>query len=179
MDERELGVDDEILDMLLKLEDLLSELGCEFDIHRDSDEKFPDYTENDACVIVFNPHIDRNMTVEIAKSEAWSEITLCFSHWHAHYGFDELTELFETIRAFVVNEMGSGQVFRGEERRPAMGGSVYRADVESKIPEDCFGSHIMGYVYREEWERDGAEVCFTFWDPKYDKTVIIEKESAL
>lgn len=54
------GLSDEMLDIFIEIGDLLEKLGCEFDIHRDSDEEFPDYTESDGCVIVHDPYTDRN-----------------------------------------------------------------------------------------------------------------------
>lgn len=171
--EMKYGLVDEVLDTLNDIDDLLEELGCEHDIHRDSDEEFPDYTENDACVIAFNPYVDRNLTVEITKSEEWSEITLYFAEQHAHYAFDEQPDLLDDIRAIITNELGDGEVYLGEDRRPLMGGYVSRADVETKLPADCFGVKIAA----DDWEKYGAAICFKFWDPKFDKTVVIEKKS--
>lgn len=171
--EMKYGLVDEIIDILNDVDDLLEELGCEYDIHRDSDEEFPDYTENDACVIVFNPYVDRNMMIEITKSEEWSEITLYFAEQHAHYAFDNLPGLLDDIRAIITNELGDGEVCLGKERRPSMGGYVLRADVENKPPVECFGVQITD----NEWEKLGVEVRFKFWNPKFDKTVVIEKKS--
>lgn len=169
------GLTDEVLDILTEIDDLLEKLGCEFDIHRDSDEQFPDYTENDGCVIVFNPYTDRNLTVEIAKSEHLSEMTLYFAEQHCHFGFDELPDLLNTVRAIVENEIGDGEVYLGDERRHSIGANVYRADVESKSPAECFGSVLSGYV-DEQCKDNGAEVHFRFWNPKDDKTVVIERK---
>lgn len=171
--EMKYGLVDEVLDILNEIDDLLEELGCEHDVHRDKDEEFPDYTENNACVIAFNPHADRNMTIEITKSEEWSEMTLYFAEQHAHYAFDELSELLGDVRAIIANELGDGEVYRGEKRRPSMGGYVSRADVETKPPADCFGVSVS----ESEWEKDGAEIRFKFWDPKFDRTVVIKKRS--
>lgn len=169
--EKTLGLDDKVLDILIEIEKPLEDLRCEYDIHRDSDEEFPDYTENDACVIVFNPYVERNMTIEITKSEEWSEITLYFAEQHAHYSFDELSDLLDDIRAIITNELGDGETYLGEKRRPSMGGYVLRADVETKPPAECFCVKIEA----DDWEKNGAEICFKFWDPKFDKTVVIEK----
>lgn len=170
--EMKYGLVDEILDILIEIDDLLEELGCEHEIHRDSDEEFPDYTENDACVIALNPYTDRDLTVEITRTEEWSEMTLYFAEQHAHYAFDELPELLDDVRAIIANERGDGEVYRSENRRPSVGGYVNRADVETKPPSECFGIQIKA----DEWEKDGAEVCFRFWDPKFDRTFVIEKK---
>lgn len=170
------GLTDEVLDILIEIGDLLEKLGCEFDIHRDSDEEFPDYTENDGCIIVHNPHTDRNLTVEITKSDMLSEMTFYFAEQHCHYGFDELPELLDTIQAIIENEIGVGEIYQGEERRFFMSANVYRSDVESKPYAECFGSLMSGYV-EEQCRENGAEVRFKFWDPQYDRSVIIEKES--
>lgn len=171
--EKTLGLDDEVLDILIKIGDLLEELHCEYDIHRDNDKEFPEYTENDACVIVFNPYVDRNMTIELTKSEEWSEITLYFAEQHAHYAFDELPDLLDDIRAIITNELGDGETYQGEKRRPSMGGYVSRADVETKPPAECFGVKTAA----DDWEKNGAEICFKFWNPIFDKTVVVEKKS--
>jgi len=171
--EMKYGLVDEVLDILIDIDDLLEELDCRYDIHRDSDEEYPDYTENDACIIVSNPYIDRNTKIEITKSEEWSEITLFFAEGHAHYGFDDLPELLDDIRAIITNEIGDGEIYLGEERRPSMGGFVYRADVETKPPADCFGIRITA----DDLENEGAEIRFKFWNPKFDKTVVIKRKS--
>ncbi|MDE7229074.1 MAG: hypothetical protein K2N56_01215 [Oscillospiraceae bacterium] len=158
----------EVNDIITEISGLLEKLGSKFDIKR----------ENDSCVIIHNPHTDRNLTLEITKSDVLSEMTLYFAEQHWHYGFDRLPELLETIRAIIENKIGDGEVYLSEERRHSFGGNVYRADIESKPYAECFGSIMSGYV-DEQCRKNGAEIRFKFWDPQYDKTVIIEKGSAL
>lgn len=146
---------------------MLEKLDCRFDVQH----------ENDDCVIVHNPHTDRDLTVDVTKSDVLSEMTLYFAEQHWHYGFDELPELLDTIRAVIENEIGDGEFYLGEERRLSFGGNVYRADVESKPYAECFGSVMSGYV-DEQCRENGAEVRFKFWNPQYDKTVTIKKENA-
>lgn len=155
-------------DIITEISGFLEKLGCKFDVQH----------ENGDCVIAHNPYTDRDLTVEITKSDALSEMTLYFAEQHWHYDFDGLPDLLDTIRAIIDNEIGDGEVYLGEERRLSFGGNVYRADVESKPYTECFGSVMSGYVY-EQCRENGAEIRFKFWDLQYDKTVIIEKGSAL
>lgn len=156
----------EVNDIITEISGLLEKLGSKFDVQR----------ENDDCVIIHNPHTDRDLTVEISKPDVLSEMTLYFAEQHFHYGFDKLPELLDTVRAIIENEIGDGEFYLGEERRHSFGGNVYRSDVESKPYAECFGSIMSGYV-DEQCRKNGAEIRFKFWDPQYDKTVMIEKEN--
>lgn len=170
--EKELGLDDELFDMLLEIDDIIEEFGVECDIHRDSDDCFPDYSENDACVIVINPNIDRN--VEMYFSD--KEITLCFADWHAHYATSDFSELRDTFRDLLTNVQCAASVYLGAELRWNESSNILRIDAESMTPDEAFaGSRIMAQVYKERWEKNGAEVRFLFWDPNYDKIITIEK----
>lgn len=173
--ENELGFDGALFDMLAGLDDMLEKLGVECAIHRGGDEALPDYDENDACFVAINPHTDRNAEIYFSDYSDY-EMTLCFADWHAHFSQSEFSELGEILRGFLTNEEGVASVFLGTERRWNGSSNVSRSDVESKPPDEAFaGTRIMAQVYKERWEKDGAEVRFLFWDPKYDKIITIEK----
>lgn len=177
--EKTLGLDDKVLDILIGIGKLLEELHCEYDIHRDNDEEFPDYTENDACVIVFNPYVDRNLTVEITKSEDSSEITLFFSEWHDHFPLDEVDELCAVITGIVRNEICSRAHFHGSEQQ--WGGSGLSCKDKSRLSDFQYIPTIDEEIaeYTKAWgdKEEVNEVRFKFWDPIFDKTVVIEKKS--
>lgn len=173
--ENELGLDGALFDMLAGLDDMLEKLGAECAIHRGGDETLPDYDEDDACFVAINPHMDRNAEIYFSVFSDY-EMTLCFEDWHAHFSQSEFSELSEILRGILTNEEGVASVFLGTERRRNGSSNVSRSDVESKPPDEAFaGTRIMAQVYKERWEKDGAEVRFLFWDPKYDKIITIEK----
>lgn len=179
---KEPGLDNVLFDMVAGLDDMLEKLGVECAIHRGGDEALPDYDEDDVCFVAINPHTDRNAEVYFSKCSVSDsdfsdyEMTLCFADWHAHFSQSEFSELSEILRGFLTNEEGVASVFLGTERRWNGSSNVSRSDVETKPPDEAFaGTHIMAQVYKERWEKDGAEVRFLFWEPKYDKIITIEK----
>lgn len=178
--ENELGLDGALFDMLAGLDDMLEKLGVECAIHRGGDEALSDYDEDDACIIAINPHTDRNVEIYFSyysdSDFSKFELTLCFADWHAHFSQSKFSDLSEMLRGFLTNEEGVASVFLGTELRWNGSSNVSRSDVETKPPDEAFaGTRIMAQVYKERWEKNGAEVRFLFWDPKYDKIYTIEK----
>lgn len=160
-----------------KLEDicrLLDDLGCKYKVHRHDDGEFSYLDDSEVSVKIPNPYDDRTMYIDLQ-----GEISLYFGEeWHAHYYADEhdYQEFIATLRGILTNELCSVADFLGEERE--WGGSTLaeKSDIESKPPEEAYaGNRIMAQVYKEKWEKSGAEVRFLFWDPKYNKIITVEK----
>lgn len=176
-------MDDEFdaLDKLNEVCRLLDGLSVNYEIHRHDEGEFSYLKDDEASIKISNPYTDRTMFIDFQD-----EISLFFGkEWHEHYFLTEyyLKELLETLSGFLKNELCSAAVFTGEDRR--WGGSMMstRADVAEKSAEDIFAGPYSDHgeveEYRKAWSEKGAEVHFLFWDPRFDKIVIIEKESAL
>lgn len=162
----------EIKDICSKVEDLLKDLGCEFEVCRGYIEGIS--IDDNVKITVKNPHIKHDMTVEIKKTDGVPEIMLIFEALHDHFELDEFPKLPNTVRAIIENNIGAGEIYQGEERNFFMSANVYRSDVESKPYAECFGSLMSGYV-EKQCRKDGAEIRFKFWDPRYDRTVTVDK----
>lgn len=176
-------VDDEF-EPLDKLEDvcaLLDELSVKYEVHRDDEGGFSYLKDDEASIKIPNPYTDRTMFIDFQD-----EISLFFgAEWHEHYFLCEryYNELCETLFGLLKCELCSAAVFIGEERR--WGGSMMstKTEVAERSAEEIFAGPYPDpgetKEYRKAWSEKGAEVHFLFWDPSYDKIVVIEKECAL
>ncbi len=153
---------------------LLDKLDVKYAIRRKDDNEYSYLEENELSIRLPNPYVSHAIFINLQR-----EISLFFANWHAHYCYEEadFSELCETLAAILKNAVCSASVFLGEGEE--WNGSVLaeKSNVEGKPPEETFvGSRIMAQVYKEQWEKSGAEVQFVFWDPKYNKKVIIERK---
>lgn len=154
---------------------LLDELSVKYKIYGKDDNEFSYLEENELSIGISNPYVSHAIFINLQR-----EISLFFADWHAHYCYDEadFSEFCETLAAILKNTVCSASVFLGEDRK--WNGSVLaeKSNVESKPPEEAFaGNRIMAQVYREQWEKNGGEVRFVFWNPKYNKIVTIERKN--
>lgn len=153
---------------------LLDDLGAKYTLHGKDNNEYSYLEENELSIRLLNPCVSHAIFINLQ-----SEISIFFANWHAHYCYEEadFSELCETLAAILRNTVCSASVFLGEGEE--WNGSVLaeKSNVESKPPEEAFaGSRIMAQVYKELWEKSGAEVRFVFWNPNDNKTVKIERK---
>ncbi len=164
---------------VVRLEDicaLLDGLGCRYTLHQ-NDEDYFSYLKNDeVSVEIPNPYTERTMFIDFQD-----EISLFFGEdWHCHYSPDEecFHELCKTIRGIMSNELCSVGKFSGEGRQ--FGGCLGAKSNECKRFGEYFAVPVSRLIeeYSEAWadEDENIEVRFKFWNPKFDKTVKIEKK---
>ena len=165
--EKMFELDNEISGILTKIEKMLEEWHCELNKSCDYDEKFG----YNGIITVFNPVIDRNLSIDITKTEDYSVISMYFADWHSHCEFNNISDVIDTIRNLVTNEFGSAQVYLGEEHRRSIASGIIRHDAENNPNAECLG---LPKSYNEHWLKNSAEMEIKFWDPKYDKTITIE-----
>lgn len=154
---------------------LLDAPGIKYKIQSKDDNEYSYLEENELSISIPNPYLSHAIFINLQ-----SEISLFYANWHAHYLYDETdhAEFCETLAAILNNMLCSASVFLGEGDECKLNESVLaeKSDVESKPPEEAFaGNRIMAQVDREQWEKNGSTVRFVFWNPKYNKTVTIER----
>lgn len=171
-------MDDEFesVDKLGDICSLLNSLGCVYTVHRHDEGEFFYLKDGEVSIKIPNPYTDRTMFIDFQN-----EISLFFGkEWHEHYFLTEYyyTEFLDTLSGFLKNEFCSAAVFIGKDHR--WGGSMMstRADVAEKSAEEIFAAPYPEYAeeYGRSWREKGAEIHFLFWDPQYDRSVLIEKE---
>lgn len=163
-------------DKLDEICEILDRLNVKYEVHRHDEEEFKYLEENDICVKVPNPYSDRTIFIDLQD-----EISLFFGpEWHEHYYLTEESfgEFCDTLAGILKNECCSAAVFLGEELR--WGGSML-ADGQLVCENSAEmiladGDPADAKEFRESWEEKGAEVRFRFWNPKDDKTVVIERK---
>lgn len=158
---------------------LLDELGAKYKIYVKDDNEYSYLEENELSIRIPNPYCSHAIFINLQ-----SEISIYFADWHGHYCYDETdyAEFCETLSAILNNSVCSASVFLGEGEDCKWNGSTLaeKSDIENMSPEEAYaGNCIMAQVKREQWEKNGATVRFVFWDPKYNKTVTIEKDDKL
>lgn len=168
-----------------KVGGLLRELGCEFDICRNHLNYI---TGSETRFTVKNLHTGCDMTISIKEYimgyNSSSSVYLHFDNYRYHFLFGKDSNTLDTIRDIIKNNIGLCKIYFGEKQNPPELGCVYRADVECKPPLECFDKcprlgcgYSMSEQIKGQCLRYGAEIRFIFWDPQYDRSVIIEKES--
>lgn len=177
----------EIKEICSKLEDLLKESGSEFETCWGYNKEIYGSADNNFKITVKNPHINRNMSIDIYESgeELGSHADFNFTYFNRSFNyFNEIPDMLEMVRGFLTSEMGGSEIYLGKKHKLSQLGGVYRKDVESMPPLECLytGPHrhyggAMPKQIKGQCLRYGAELRFIFWDPQYDRSVIIEKES--
>ncbi|MDE7362607.1 MAG: hypothetical protein K2N38_11815 [Oscillospiraceae bacterium] len=153
---------------------LLDELVCKYELHSFGDAEYSWLGEDELSIMVINPNADRNMEIDFQN-----EISLFFAEWHDHFPLDETEEMCTVITGIVRNEICSRAHFHGSEQQwggsglsckdiPRLSDFQYIPTIDEEIAE-----------YTKAWGgmEEVNEVRFKFWNPKFDKTVVIEKRS--
>lgn len=172
----------EIKDICSKVEKLLKKLGCEFEVCWGYIKDITGSADDNVQIIVKNPHIKRNMTIDIQGYNSSIEFNLAY--FSCSFRFDAISDALDMIRGFLTSEMGGSEIYLGKKHNLSQLGGVYRKDVESLPPLECLYTgplihygDAMPKQIKGQCLRYGAEIRFIFWNPQYDRSVIIEKES--
>lgn len=153
---------------------LFDELGYKYELHSFGDAEYGWLGEGELSIMVINPNADRNMDIDFQN-----EISLFFAEWHDHFPLDEMEELCAVITGIVSNEICSRAHFYGSEQQ--WGGSGLSCKDKSRLSDFQYIPTIDEVIaeYTKAWgdKEEVNEVRFKFWDPIFDKTVVIEKKS--
>lgn len=159
---------------------LLDSLGVKYEVHRDDDPNDKFYTDSYSheefgyavYIDLQNPYSDdKRMGFEISDTDG---ITLTFGYYIRDSYEGGFRVMMRDCKQILTNEVCIGSLFIGGVWKGYR--VVPRRELEDIDIYERFTFGISPKELKHLSEKYGAEIRFEFWNPKFDKTVTIERK---
>ena len=136
-----------------------------------ADEGFAWLEDDDERFVIPNPHTENPYYMNSIEIEFDLDITLDFGPWHTH--FDrypyQIDDMIKTINDIISGEVCAISLFDSDGEWYG-DNLVSISNISKPIPE-LFPYQFETKEFSRKLNEKGYTVHFTFWDPKYNKTV--------
>lgn len=150
--------------------------GYSYEIHQKDEGEYHYLKNGDICITVLNAD-EKKEKLYLDLDE---EFTLTFGAFHNHYecsqyGYDELAA---DLKEILECKTGIASIYHHCVEKSNWLGSrmISVEDTESQSVKQIFQHTFHTKDFRKKLEQYGGEVCYEFWDSRYDKTIKIERK---
>lgn len=162
---------------------LLDRLGVKYEVHRDddpNDKLYANYYSHEeygyaVYIDLQNPYSDdKRMGFEISDTDG---ITLDFDYYirDSYYSENGFRAIMKDCEQILTNEVCIGSLCIGGVLKDFQ--VISRRELENIDISKRFALDMSPKGVKRLSEKYGAEIRFEFWDPKFDKTVTIERKN--
>ncbi len=147
---------------------------CLYEIHQKDQGEYHYLDEDDICITVKNSNESKVLYLDLNE-----EFTLTFGSFHSHYDCSEYDyeELVTDIREIIKSNIGVASIYHYYDGKLNWLGShlVSIEETETKNVKQVFQHVFSVKDFQNDLTQYGGEVHYEFWDSRYDKTLMIDK----